>query len=114
MKKQKTEIFVRIWINKHGKPFLGDGRIELLQMIKKRGSIRSAAHELKMSYKKAWGLVDSMNNQAIQPLVQMKTGGKSGGGAVLTKYGESIVQQYSKLQNSLQKRANQFINSFEL
>lgn len=108
MKKKKNnfEICIRMWINKNKQPFLGSGRILLLASIKKNGSIRAAASELSMSYKKAWDLINSMNKQAGHLLVEKKTGGKSGGGATLTVKGEKILQEYIKLEKKLQTQAN--------
>ncbi len=108
MKKKKNnfEICVKIWINKNQQSFLGSGRILLLRSIKKNGSIRAAAKELNMSYKKAWDLINSMNKQTGHLLVEKKAGGKSGGGATLTVKGEKILQEYIKLEKKLQTQTN--------
>ncbi len=54
-----------------------------------------------MSYRNAWELVDSMNKQANKPLVDLYTGGKGGGGAVVTKCGEKSIALFWKIQNDL-------------
>jgi molybdate transport system regulatory protein len=88
----------RVWIKKNGKPFLGSGRIGLLEGIDKYGSISKAAHEIKMSYKKAWELVESMNSVAEAPLVIKETGGKNGGGSIITDKGKLIIDEFRKLE----------------
>jgi molybdate transport system regulatory protein len=56
-----------------------------------------------MSYRKAWELVESMNRQAGAPLVVATTGGKGGGGAVLTEAGERAIKLFSELDAEFAK-----------
>jgi molybdate transport system regulatory protein len=51
-----------------------------------------------MSYKRAWDLVDEINRICRQPAVDRQTGGKNGGGAALTPFGESLVARYRKIE----------------
>ena len=51
-----------------------------------------------MSYKRAWDLVDEINRICRQPAVERQTGGKNGGGAVLTPFGVSLVARYRKIE----------------
>ena len=69
----------RIWVAKNGRPFLGHGRIMLLENIEKEGSINKAAKSLGMSYKRAWQIVNSVNCISDEPLVQSSIGGAGGG-----------------------------------
>lgn len=92
------EIENRIWITKNGKTFLGQGRIQLLEAIKKEGSISKASSKLGMSYKKAWQLVKSMNVLSEKPVVIKETGGKNGGGTKLTENGEGLIVAYRQLE----------------
>ena len=91
----------RIWIEKNGETYLGVGRMVLLQRIKEFGSISQAAKSMAMSYKHAWDLVDSMNRQALEPLVATSKGGKGGGGAFLTDAGEAEVNKFTTLLDRL-------------
>ncbi len=56
---------------------------------------------MKMSYKHAWDLIDSMNRQAGKPLVETSKGGKGGGGARLTETGEKAVNDFTNLHGRL-------------
>lgn len=81
----------RLWLEGAEGTFLGYGRVVLLERIKEFGSIAQAAKSMEMSYKHAWDLLASMNSQAGCKLVETSRGGKSGGGAKLTKTGERAI-----------------------
>src|SRR6058998_1925838 len=73
---------------------IGPGRADLLGAIARTGSISAAAREMKMSYRRAWLLVEAMNSAFRRPLVETLTGGEGGGGARVTKLGEEILRRY--------------------
>lgn len=78
-------------------PAAGEGRIALLQLIDRHGSISAAAREMGMSYKAAWDAVDAINNLAGEPLVQRETGGKGGGGTRLTGRGRAFIAAFEAI-----------------
>jgi molybdate transport system regulatory protein len=80
-----------------GKPdvMLGPGKIELLGLIHETGSISEAARRMKMSYMKAWLLI-----QTMKPLVQSSRGGRTRGGAQLTPRGTKAVALYRKMEQA--------------
>lgn len=92
----------RIWIDSTEGTFLGYGRIILLERIREFGSITKAAKSMKMSYRHAWELVDSMNRQSPTALVEANTGGKGGGGAKLTDAGEQAIALFCKFYEDFQ------------
>jgi molybdate transport system regulatory protein len=77
---------------------IGPGKIRLLEQIRESGSISAAGRAMDMSYKRAWDLVDEINRICRQPAVARQTGGKNGGGAALTPFGESLVARYRKIE----------------
>jgi molybdate transport system regulatory protein len=77
---------------------IGPGKILLLESIHTCGSISAAGRAMDMSYKRAWDLVDEINRICRQPAVERQTGGKNGGGAVLTPFGISLVARYRKIE----------------
>lgn len=81
----------RLWIEGPEGTFLGFGRVVLLERIREHGSISAAARSMEMSYRHAWKLVDSMNRQGRHPVVEKSTGGRGGGGALLTEAGERAI-----------------------
>jgi molybdate transport system regulatory protein len=84
---------------------IGPGKIELLEQIAACGSISAAGRAMDMSYKRAWDLVDEVNRICGQAAVEPQTGGKNGGGAVLTPFGVSLVERYRAIEKSASKAA---------
>ena len=99
----KSRISGRLWVEKDGETFISWGRIVLLERIKQYGSISAAARSMKMGYRHAWQLVESMNQQSNRPLVKKTTGGENGGGAALTSHGEAAIAKFWKLAASFKK-----------
>src|SRR5260370_21823352 len=85
-------------IDMDGEDRIGPGKIQLLENIQACGSISAAGRAMNMSYKRAWDLVDEINRICRQAAVERQTGGKNGGGAVLTPFGLSLVARYRKIQ----------------
>ena len=90
----------RIWIEFEDNVLLGEGRVRLLKAIEKKGSLSSAAKSLKISYKKAWDMVNAVNKSAKQPVTITSTGGKGGGGAQLTDYGKSLINAFDQINQN--------------
>ena len=77
---------------------MGPGKSELLQAIARTGSISGAAREMEMSYRRAWLLVDTMNQSFREPLVATETGGQRGGGATVTAFGQEVLRRYLDME----------------
>ncbi len=80
------------------KPALGPGKAQLLETIASIGSISAAARAMGMSYRRAWQLVESVNQSFAQPLVTTETGGSRGGGARLTRFGAEVLRRYRRME----------------
>ena len=76
---------------------LGPGKADLLEGIRDTGSISAAGRRMRMSYKRAWQLVDELNGLFDAPLVAAIKGGSGGGGAALTKLGENVLERYRRM-----------------
>jgi molybdate transport system regulatory protein len=76
----------------------GPGKADLLELIAETGSIGKAAARMKMSYMRAWSLVQTMNRSFKKPLVLAAHGGEGGGGAELTETGRQILALYRQLE----------------
>jgi molybdate transport system regulatory protein len=80
--------------------FLGPGKIALMELISKHGSISAAGKEMGMSYRRAWLLVDEVNHIFRAPLVETQMGGSGGGGARLTRLGRDVVARYRAIEGA--------------
>jgi molybdate transport system regulatory protein len=76
---------------------IGPGKAALLAGIRDTGSISAAAREMGMSYKRAWLLLDSMNQAFAEPVVTAAPGGAGGGGAILTPFGADVLERYRRV-----------------
>jgi molybdate transport system regulatory protein len=92
---------------------MGPGKAELLEAIERSGSISAAAREMDMSYRRAWMLVDAMNQSFRQPIVTTETGGQKGGGAQVTDFGREVLRRYldmeAKAAKAVEKEMGEFI-----
>tara|TARA_B100000508_G_C11461842_1_gene279615 strand:- start:971 stop:1252 length:282 start_codon:yes stop_codon:yes gene_type:complete len=81
---------------------IGEGRILLLQKIIEEGSINKAAKSIGMSYKKAWRLINGMNETSSEPIVARSSGGVGGGGTIVTEKGKEYIEQYLEVKKNAQ------------
>lgn len=97
---------------------MGPGKADLLDAIDETGSISAAAKQMKMSYRRAWELVDVMNKSFNQPLVISSPGGVNGGGAQLSDFGRTILQNYrdlvKKSSNAARTELQQILSNIQL
>jgi molybdate transport system regulatory protein len=103
LKGRPYEVRGRIWLDGKDGTFLGHGRVVLMERIRELGSITKAAKSMGMSYRHAWRLVDSMNRQSPRPFVVTATGGKNGGGAVVTEDGERAIRLFWKFDEEFRE-----------
>jgi molybdate transport system regulatory protein len=85
---------------------IGPGKIALLEAVRSTGSISAAARSLGMSYRRAWLLIEEINNALREPAVTAETGGKRGGGAVVTSVGERVVDLYRTIESHARSAAS--------
>ena len=88
------DVRLKIWLERDGQPVFGRGLFCLLTLIRRHGSIKRAAEELKMSYRQAWGTVKKAEERLGVQFLIKHVGGESGGGAQLTPEAEELVQKY--------------------
>lgn len=96
-----------------GERAFGPGKAELLEKIAAEGSISKAAKAMDMSYSRAWQLVDAMNHDFKKPLVESSTGGRKGGGAVVTKTGHELLSLFRRMEEQLTATADAYFAEFD-
>ena len=88
---------------------MGPGKADLLEAIAETGSISAAARRMRMSYRRAWLLVHTMNECFDEPLVAAAKGGKAGGGAELTATGDRVLTTYRELSEIASARLGPYL-----
>ena len=77
---------------------VGPGKIRLLEAIRDSGSLSRAARSIGMSYRRAWLLVNSLKQSFREPVTLASTGGKDGGGMLVTEFGDALISNYRELE----------------
>lgn len=91
---------------------MGPGKADLLRAIDETGSISAAARQMEMSYRRAWLLVDTMNQAFRSPIVVTLTGGKAGGGAAVTEFGKEVLRRYDAMEQKASASVAKELRSF--
>lgn len=105
-----------IWLRRGDATLGGARRIALLDAIERTGSITAAAREVGLSYKAAWDAIDAMNNLAGEPLVLRTTGGKGGGGSILSARARQLVETFAAMEREHRRfieRMASMVENFE-
>jgi molybdate transport system regulatory protein len=91
-----------------GDRMLGPGKMELLAHINATGSLAAAAKKMRMSYMRAWTLVQNLNSDPDRPVVEMSRGGLGGGGAKVSRFGKRILALYQSMERESTKAATPY------
>jgi len=103
------DVQIRVRVTRGNEVAIGPGKIDLLAAIHSAGSISGAARSMGMSYRRAWLLVETMNQCFERPLVETATGGKSGGGATLTAEGTAVLNAFTVMMKEVDGVARRHI-----
>ena len=95
-----ARLTIRIDLSGHGA--IGPGKIRLLELIGESGSISAAGRAMKMSYRRAWMLIDNLNRCFRSPVVETQLGGTRGGGAVLSAL-DDVIARYRAIEQAAAK-----------
>jgi molybdate transport system regulatory protein len=95
------EVEAHIVIKRNGDAFLCPQKVKLLVEVQKQGSLSAAAKAIGISYQHAWNLVAELNRAGAEHLVAKQRGGSNGGGAVLTAYGERLLNDYRTISQTI-------------
>jgi len=106
-----TRVLLRLYLG-HDRP-LGPGKVQVLESIRDGGSISEAARGMKMSYRSAWLLVDSMNSLFRKPVVNTTLGGRGGGSATLTDFGADVIRRYRSMERATRRAIRKDLSVLE-
>jgi molybdate transport system regulatory protein len=111
----KLKVAYRVWLVSDGKAF-GKGPYDLLKGIEKTGSLRQSAMRMRMSYRKAWGLLKDCEKRLGFTLIERKVGGSRGGYSKITAQGETFLRSYetfcSEVKESIEQIFQKHMNAF--
>jgi len=93
-----SEVRLTVRVDFGSERALGPGKIRLLEAVGRTGSISQAGRSLDMSYRRAWLLIDDLNQCFREPVVTTQSGGAQGGGAALTPFGQELIATYRALE----------------
>lgn len=109
------DIFLRyhIWLTHEKKGDIIDhAKFRLLQLIDKKESLKAAANELGISYRKAWGDIKEAEQQLRFALVEKFRGGEKGGKTVLTDDGRKLIEAYQELTEEMESATKRITRKF--
>lgn len=84
----------------------GPGVAQLLRRVAEKHSLRAAAISMGMAYSKAWTIIKTAEKELGFDLLVSTTGGKNGGGAILSQRAESLLAAYEEYSAKLRAYAN--------
>lgn len=104
----------RVWVSTiEGQEILGDEEWRLLMFIADMGSLKAAADEMKISYRKAWGDLRDAEQKLGFALIEKTRGGDQGGSSTLTSEGVRLINAYNELHHNLQQAGEEYIIQFK-
>jgi molybdate transport system regulatory protein len=101
MVERKTRISLRLDFGDTVR--VGPGKVRLLELIAELGSITAAGRAMDMSYRRAWLLVDSLNQAFVEPAVATRPGGKADQRAELTPFGREVIRRFRAMEAAARK-----------
>jgi molybdate transport system regulatory protein len=106
--KPALHVRIKVWLaDEHEQVVLGPGRLRLLEAIHRHGSILSAAKELGMSYRSAWGRLRATEQRLGQPLLDRTHGASRRAGSTLTAAGLELVKKHRRLMTRIERSAQE-------
>ncbi|HMK08620.1 MAG TPA: LysR family transcriptional regulator [Anaerolineales bacterium] len=92
-----------LWVEIDGDVALSAWRVGLLEAIQASGSIRAAAGQLHLPYRRAWEKVHEMEARLGRRLLETEVGGEGGGGAHLTEAAQEYVARFHLFESGLEQ-----------
>ncbi len=98
------DIFLKhnVWLETRGEDIVISAEgLDLLREVSLNESIVKSAQNMKISYRKAWGLLKEVEDLLGFRLIEKHRGGSSGGRTILTREGKALVSAYDDLNSEI-------------
>jgi molybdate transport system regulatory protein len=104
----------KVWLEVGDRFAVGDGGIDLLDAIRRHGSLRQAAVHVGWSYRHAWDYLRRMETAFGRPLSASRPG-RPHEGCDLTRFGEQILQALTSLKEAVRAETERaFLSRFRM
>jgi molybdate transport system regulatory protein len=98
---ERTQVKTKLWlVNDKDEPIMGEGKVSLLEAIRREGSLNKACKKVNISYKHAWLLLKKIEESVEEPVIIKRRGGKDKG-TFLTEKAINLIDEYLSYQNIL-------------
>lgn len=113
MEEEKTPLHPALTVRLYtDRKCFGPGVAMLLGRVRTLHSLRAAAADMGMAYSKAWTILHTAEDELGVKLVHSTTGGRSGGGAVLTDRGEALLEAFNAYEAALKDAATRLFPQY--
>ena len=104
----------KLWLSSiTGNGKIGEETYNILNLIDQRASLKAAAEELNISYRKAWGNINEAEKILGYDLTEKSRGGKDGGQSVLTDQGKKLLEAYQSLHKKFDDTFEEAFTEFK-
>ncbi len=97
---QRLGVKAKLWLTIGPRTLFGEGKADLLEAVDRLGSLRSAAHDMGMSYRHAWGLLRELETAAGFPFLEHSGSGPRTN-LRLTDEGRRFIAAYRRFRKPL-------------
>ncbi len=89
-----------IYLYEGEEKIFGEGPYRLLCGVREKGSLHAAALDMKMSYSKAFSVINRAERALGFPLTEKVIGGAGGGGSSLTAQAKEFMRKYEQYREA--------------
>ena len=98
----------KLWLSSmSGEGIISEEVYALLLGVREKGSLKAAAEDTGISYRKAWGDLKKAETLLGYDLTEKTRGGKEGGQSLLTPAALKLLEAYAALQQKLDDAVEQ-------
>ena len=97
----RPDVRSKVWFEMDGKHIFGKGLAKLLDSVANHKTLRDAAENAGISYRKAMKLISSAENALGCKLIKRLSGGPGGGTSELSGAGKNLLSAYKQMNNDV-------------